>query len=139
MRRNETKWLDLHVGSSVGLGETLDAVLVFVDVHDGHTRNSADAALQIAIARGDNVALVLFDALHETVVGVRSLVQATEALEARVLHDPERRRCDQDREPKERKKERVVLEGNAVSPSHLFELTHDAVCDARDACGDVFC
>ena len=47
-------------------------------------------ALEVLVAGGDDVALVLRDPLDEAVVRVRPLVQAREALEPRVLHDLQR-------------------------------------------------
>ena len=43
--------------------------------------------LEVLVAGGDDVALVLRDPLDEAVVRVRPLVQARKTLEPRVLHD----------------------------------------------------
>ena len=49
-------------------------------------------ALEVLVAGGDDVALVLRDPLDEAVVRVRPLVQARKALETRVLHDLQRKK-----------------------------------------------
>ena len=46
-------------------------------------------ALEVLVAGGDDVALVLRDPPDEAVVCVRPLVQARKALEPRVFHDLE--------------------------------------------------
>jgi hypothetical protein len=42
-----------------GLRQALHGVAVRADVHDGHAGDFADASLQVAVARRDDVALVL--------------------------------------------------------------------------------
>ncbi len=48
--------------------------------------NLADAAAQVAVAGGDDVALVLANALADAVVRVRASVRARQPLDPRVLH-----------------------------------------------------
>lgn len=57
------------------------------DVHDGDAGNLAYPSPQVFIAGGSDVAAVLLDPLTDAVVGVRALVGAGEAFDARVFGD----------------------------------------------------
>lgn len=59
---------------NVNNNEPLDTVSMLCNVHDGHARNFSDASLQVFIARRDNVAFVLGDQVHKTVVRVMAWV-----------------------------------------------------------------
>jgi len=61
---------------------------VLRDVHDGNARDLSDAALEIAIARRNNIALVLPYALNQTVICIRAGVCAREALKTAILDNP---------------------------------------------------
>ena len=74
--------------TSIGFREALNAVLSWSNVHDGDTRNLSDSALQVLIAGGHNVALVLHHAVDETVISVSSLVSAGQPLKPGVLGNP---------------------------------------------------
>ena len=52
-----------------------------LDKHDGNAGNLSYPPLEVLVAGGDDVALVLRDPLDEAVVGARPLVQARETLE----------------------------------------------------------
>ena len=67
------------------LWQPLDGVFVLLDVHDGHARDLADAALQVLVAGGHDVALVARHALAQAVICVRAGVRARQPLYARVL------------------------------------------------------
>jgi len=71
-------------------GQPLNGVLALLNVHYWHACDFANAALQIAIARGDDPAAVLCHAIHNAVIGVDALVCALEALDALVLGHLER-------------------------------------------------
>ena len=66
---------------SIGVGHPFDGVSAILEIHDGHSRNFADATAEIFIASGDDVALVLSHSLRDAVVGVRALVHAWKTLE----------------------------------------------------------
>merc|ERR1712154_600195 len=102
----------LCLGRAVRIRHPLDSVAALRDVHDGHAGNLANAPLKVLVAGGYDVALVLGDALHETVVGVRASVQTRQSLKARVLGDAQ---CD------------------AVLGAQLLELGHHAVGQVRHA------
>lgn len=59
---------------------------VALDEHDRHARNLADAAPQVAVARGHDVAAVLLHALADAIIGVSALVCAGQPFDAGVLH-----------------------------------------------------
>lgn len=84
---------------------------MLLEEHDGYPRNLAYPSLQVGIARGDNIALVLPDALADAVVGVRAWMRARQPHEPRILRHPQR---------------------NPVFLSEFFQLCHHAIGDVRD-------
>lgn len=78
------------------------------DVHDRYTWHFSDPSFEVLIAGGNDEAPVLLHSLHNTVVGICSLVAAFKPLETGVLRDSE---CE------------------AVLDSKFLQLCHDAVCD----------
>lgn len=53
--------------------ESFDGVFVILNVHNRYARDASDPPLEVAVARGDDVAPVLRDTLHHTVVRIRPL------------------------------------------------------------------
>ena len=56
--------LCLLLGCAEGLWHSLNAILVAVDVHNGHSRYFSNLSLQVTIAGGHNVAPVLLATLQ---------------------------------------------------------------------------
>ena len=75
----------LCLGRSISVGHALDVVATLLDAHDGHADYFAHSFAQVLVARGNYVALVLGDSLHDAVVGIGALVHAGQALEARIF------------------------------------------------------
>ena len=94
---------------------SFNGVLALSDVHDGHTRNLADAAPQIFIARGDDEATVLSYHLHNIIIGVVPFFEvALHSHEPRVLGHT---KCD------------------SVLRTQFLELSHDRVENHWNALG----
>mmetsp|Transcript_43631 Transcript_43631/g.110062 ORF Transcript_43631/g.110062 Transcript_43631/m.110062 type:complete len:301 (-) Transcript_43631:16-918(-) len=69
--------------------QALNCVLVLCNVQDGHTRDFAYAALQVAVTGRNDVAAMLHHTLHYAVIRVSAFVSARKPLETVVLGDPE--------------------------------------------------
>ena len=78
--------------TSICFWEALDAVLPRGNVHDGNTRDFPDSALQVLIAGGHDVTLVLRHTVHKTVISVSPLVGAGQPLKPGVFGNPSVRR-----------------------------------------------
>ena len=63
-----------HTQINKYLWQSLNGILSPGNVHDRDSRDFTDSSLQVPITCGDNVAAVLEDAVHETVIGVGALV-----------------------------------------------------------------
>ena len=70
---------DYLLRSAKGFRESLDGIAMVDDEHDRYTRNLENAALQVLIAGGDNIATVLrmSDSRKTTTVLTRSTRQSS--------------------------------------------------------------
>lgn len=78
--------------------------------HYGHSRNLTNSPLQVSVACGYNVTLVLLYSVDKAVVSIDSLVHAWKTLKSRILGHPK---------------------SHSVFSSKLFYLSHYTVSDAR--------
>jgi hypothetical protein len=88
--------------------QPLNNILPLGHTHNRHTRNLPNPPLQIPIIRRDQINSMLLHPIHNTVVRIRALVIALQALPALVARNAQR---------------------NAVLGTQFLELGHDAGCD----------
>lgn len=99
---------------TVGFWQPLDRILALTQVHDGDTRDLSYPALQVTIAGGDDITLVLHHTLHQAVIGVGSLVRAWQTFETGVACYPQ---------------------SHLELGAQLLQLGHDTVRDTGDRFG----
>lgn len=113
-RNGSEEYSRSFAGGVVHRGKPFDGVLALGDEHNWDTGDFADAALEVLIASGHDVALVLGDPVHQAIVGVGARVRALDPLEAGILGD---------------------AQGHPVLLAQLLQLRHHAVGDDGDALG----
>lgn len=116
-----------------GVRQLLDLHGMAADRHERHTGNLPHAALELLVAGRDDVAPVLGDPLHETVVGIDTAMLAHQSLDAGIARCPgnewvidDARLLNDD--------DMAVLDRDSVTLAHLLEFAHDAVGDVQVAC-----
>ena len=96
------------------LRQSFNAVLVLVNVHNGHTGHLANPSLQVAVACSHNVASMLLDAVNKAIVRIHLVPDTRQSLEALIFGN---------------------LQRNTVLGPELLELRDDAVRNAGCALG----
>lgn len=104
----------LLLRGAIGVWHSFDCVLVLRHIHDGHAGDFADAILQVSVVGGYDVALVLRHTIHQTVIGIRALVHARNALETGIFHN---------------------FQCHLILLAHFLQLGHHTVGDVWDAFG----